>query len=487
MRKTALLGILVVAAAARLWYLAAGVPHAVGIDEPLVVDHASRILRTGDWNPHIFNYPTLVIYVQAAVEIVRFLIGALRGEWASLDGFRVEAIYRSVRLVTALIGVAAVWLTYKLGTELASRGVALLAAAQMAVRPMHVRESHFALTDVPMAALTTAAIWAAVRAGRRGTVRAYALAGAACGLAAAAKYTGGVAFVAVIVAWIVHGRVSADRGRTIAAAAGAAAAAFLIAAPYTVLDLPSFLDGFASLFAQYAGPLRASDPAWVLYGKHLWIDGPVSLTLALAGVLIVLVRRGVRGVWAPVIAFAAAYFYELSSHSHVFGRYALPLLPIVCLLSSVAVFELVSLAARAAASALARPAVRRGLLASMIAILLYGPAAASVRWLDAYKRPDTRTIAAEWLKTSAKKGARVAVEMSGPAYLDGDGFAVTQTDLLIDHDVPWYRERADYLIVSSADLTRYAEMLAAGPTVFQISPTPQRWGPPVRIVRLVRQ
>ena len=33
MRKPALVGILMVAAAARLWYLGAGLPHAVGIDE----------------------------------------------------------------------------------------------------------------------------------------------------------------------------------------------------------------------------------------------------------------------------------------------------------------------------------------------------------------------------------------------------------------------------------------------------------------------
>ncbi len=481
MRRIVLLGILVVAAAARLWYLAAGVPHAVGIDEPLVVDHATRILKTGDWNPHIFNYPTLVIYGQAAVLIVRFLLGALRGEWMSLDGFTVAAIYTSARLVTALIGVATVWLTYRLGLELARSGVALLAAAQMAVRPMHVRESHFALTDVPMAALTTAALWASVRAGRRGTVRAYALAGAASGFAAAAKYTGGVAFVAVIAAWIVYEWRAVDRGRKLAAAGGAAAGAFLIAAPYTVLDLPSFLDGFASLFAQYAGPLRASDPAWSLYAKHLWIDGPIAMTLAVIGMLIVLARRG-RGAWTPIVAFAAAYFYELSTHSHVFGRYALPLLPVVCLLSSAAVFELVALAARV--PSLARPPARRSLLAALTLILVYMPAAATVRWLDAYKRPDTRTIAADWLKKAAPKGARVAVENSGPTYLDGDGFALTPTDRLIDHDAPWYRERVDYLIVSESDLSRYADVLGAGSTVFEISPTPQRWGPPVRIVRV---
>src|SRR3954469_23024743 len=104
--RAALCGILVVAAAARLWFLTAGVPHAVGIDEPQVIDRAVRILRTGDWNTHIFDYPSLVIYFHAGLAILRFLWGALGGEWRSLDGFTVTAIYSTGRFAAALIGVA---------------------------------------------------------------------------------------------------------------------------------------------------------------------------------------------------------------------------------------------------------------------------------------------------------------------------------------------------------------------------------------------
>ena len=82
-------------------------PHAVGIDEPQIVDRALRILHTGDWNTHIFDYPTLVIYLQAIVSIVRFLWGALKGEWASLDAFSIIAVYTAGRFVAATLGVAA--------------------------------------------------------------------------------------------------------------------------------------------------------------------------------------------------------------------------------------------------------------------------------------------------------------------------------------------------------------------------------------------
>jgi 4-amino-4-deoxy-L-arabinose transferase-like glycosyltransferase len=475
--------ILGVAAAARLWFLHAGIPHAVGIDEPQVVDRALGILRTGVWNPHIFDYPTLVIYLNAMVDIVRFLWGALNGEWASLDGFPIAAVYTAGRFVTAMIGVATVWLIYRLGAELSSRRVALLAAAQLAVRPLHVRESHFILTDTPMTALTTLAVWLSVRAGRLGTVRAYAWAGAACGLAAAAKYNGGLVLIAAVSAWVLQERASADRLPKLGAIFGAAAAAFLVAAPYTILDLPAFLDGFAAQFARFATPAHLTEPAWLIYVKHLSPQGGRwSVPLAVAGIVILLARSSARMRWMPAILFTLAYFYMLSTHSHVFGRYALPLIPMLCLFTSVAGLEAVRFASRF--RPLSRPAVQLGLTAALAVLLVYGPAASTVGWLDQQKRSDTRALATDWLKGNAPRGARIAVENSGPTYLDAAGFKVVGNELLLDQGVDWYRPRADYLVISATDLARYNDYLGAGPTVFQIAPTLQRWGPPIQIVKL---
>ena len=483
MHRIAFVFVLAVAAAARLWYLDAGVPHAVGIDEPQVIGRAIGILRTGDWNTHVFDYPTLVIYFHAVIAIARFLWGALQGEWGSLDGFTIEAIYRSGRIAAALIGVATVWLTYRLAREVGARPVALLAAALMAVYPLHIRESHFILTDVPMTALTTLAVWLSVRATRRRQLRAYAWAGAACGLAAAAKYNGGVALIAPLTAWLVYERSAPRRFVTLGTIVGASAVAFLAGAPYTVLDMPAFLDGFAAQFSRFAAPSGRTNPSWLVYLKHL---SPASarfmVPLALAGAAVLLARQPTRRAVAPVVTFTLAYFYVLASHSHVMGRYALPLLPMLCVLSAVAALAVVESLRRV--GPLRRPAAAPLLTAAMLALLLWGPAADAVRWLDLHKRADTRSIAAEWLKGNTPKGTRVAVENSGPTYLDAAGFRVAPAELLIDHPLEWYRSRADYLVISATDPSRYAEYLAAGSAVFQVSPTRQRWGPPIVIVRL---
>jgi 4-amino-4-deoxy-L-arabinose transferase-like glycosyltransferase len=483
MRRIAFVLILAAAAAARLWYLTAGIPNAVGIDEPQVIDRAIRILRTGDWNAHIFDYPTLVIYFHACVAIARFLWGALAGQWRSLDGFTVAAIYATGRFAAAMVGVATVWLTYRLGVELGSRPVALLAAAQLAVWPLHVRESHFILTDVPMTALTTLTVWLSARAMRRGTVQAYGCAGAACGLAAAAKYNGGIAIVAVLAAWLLGGRRQPHRRWTLAAALGAAAVAFLAAAPYTLLDMPGFLNGFAVQFSRFAAPAGPAGPAWLLYVKHLspaWAR--FTIPLALAGMVVLLWHRRTRRASVPAIVFAVAYFYVLASHTPVFGRYALPLVPMLAVFLSAAALEAVAAAGRL--RWMRHPVWRPLLTAAILGLLLGLPGAESVRWLDQSHRADTRTLAADWLSAHAPAGARVAVENSGPTYLQAAGFKPVGSEMLIEHPVEWYRARADYLVISAADLARYGDYVAAGPTVFQVSPTPQRWGPPILIVAL---
>ena len=479
-----LLGLMAAAVAIRVWFLSAGVPHAPGIDEPAIVDRALRILQTGDWNTHAFDYPTLVIYLHALAAIARYLMGALHGEWTSLAGMDIGSVYTSGRLVAALIGASTVWLTYRIGRDLESPWLGLLAGAELALFPMHVRESHFILTDVPVAALTTLALWLAMRAGRVQTVSAYAWAGAVVGLAAAAKYNGAVALAAVALVWLLHERSSPNRVRKAAATVSAMVAAFLMTTPYAVLDLPNFLDGVGGQMARFSAPPRnPGDAAWLIYVKHLSLAGWWWLPTAGLGGALVLIRRSSRSRWIAPVGFGLAYFYVLATHPRIFGRYALPLLPVLCLLAAVPVIELSRLCAR----------IRRleGWHAGPVVLgmgtvaLTAGFAVQSVGWVGALTHADTRQMAVSWMRTNLPRGARVAVENSGPRYLAPEGFEEIPIGLLIDQPADWYLAgRVEYLVVSSTDLRRYSDLFALGPTVLEIPASLQRWGPPIRIVQV---
>jgi 4-amino-4-deoxy-L-arabinose transferase-like glycosyltransferase len=470
--------ILLSALGVRLWSISAGVPHSVGIDEPAVVDRALRIVRTGDWNPHIFDYPTLVIYLHAVIALMRFMVGASRGEWSSLAGFDIAEVYLTGRFVAACIGTVTVWLTYRLGKEAGSERIGLIAAAQLALLPMHMRESHFILTDVPATALTTLTLLLATRAepGR------FWLGGVTAGLAAAAKYNGGVVIVAVL-AGIARFRLPVvARARMAVVATIASVLAFLIATPYVVLDLPTFLNSFAAQMGRLAMARAAPEPIGMTYLKQFALSSVLWLPLAVAGLAIVLVRRTSRGRWLPVLAFGAAYFYVLATHSLVFAGYALPLTPVICLLAAAGIDGITRLLP--GLPRVPRRVVHGLALFLLLAPLLFAFGRGTVAWDRQAARRDTRQLTADWIRAAFPPKTRIAVEVSGPSYLGSAGFEVTNVELLIDHPIEWYVDsKVQYLIVSS-DTAWEKGYADAGPRVLDVPTTRERAGPPIRVVRL---
>src|SRR5262249_43248934 len=247
---TGLAWVLIVAALLRFWALDNGIPFAVGVDEPEIMARVVTMLKTGNFNPHFFDYPGLTFYLQVPVAIARFLLGAIAGRWQSLDRVDAGDFYLWARALTAALGVATVFLTYQIGMRWGARH-ALLGAGLLAVLPMHVRESHFVLADVPATFFATLTLLLSLIAHEKGHARAFMWAGADAGLTIASKYNAGlVILLPLIAAWMT---LPASPSRLVCALAalGGSIAAFLIGAPYTLLDLPAFLNGFAHLTAEY--------------------------------------------------------------------------------------------------------------------------------------------------------------------------------------------------------------------------------------------
>ena len=130
------------------------------------------------------------MYLQALVAVFRFLFGAMQGLWSGLAQAPTAEFYVWGRAVTAILGTATVWIVYRAAMRWGAR-TALLAAVMIAVMPLHVRESHYVLTDVPVTFFVMLTFLLSLRAHERSTAWSFALAGAAAGLAGATKYNGG--------------------------------------------------------------------------------------------------------------------------------------------------------------------------------------------------------------------------------------------------------------------------------------------------------
>lgn len=495
--RTAAVSIVVAAAALRLWNIGAGIPYAVGPDEPQVMNRVAHMMKTGDFNPHFFDWPTLTFYLNLAVSCLTFLLGAMRGAWSHLDQVSAAELYLTGREFTALAGAATVALTFVAGRRWGSP-VALIAAGLMAVIPGHVRESHFVLTDVPTALFTTIALYVALRAHERQTRAAFLWAGVAAGLAASSKYNGAIAIVMpLVVIFGSRGGVALMTQRTVVVLAGMVAG-FLAGTPYAVLDLPAFLNDYARLAASFARE-RGGDPGWWIYMKHLSSNlAWPAFVAALAG-LVLAARQGVSGpdrvrAWT-VVAFAAVYFTVMARSYQIYGRYMLPLYPVLSICAGIGVMALVRVLPR-----LRLPAMSRLLVSgAIIAFVLAMPVVKGIGYSRELGKTSTVDLAYGWIRANVPPGSRVIVE-AGAMQLPPQYPSEQVRTLLMRSLGEYQRDGARYLVAASADFQStlvdpnanpeafgsYRELLGGAAEVAAFDPTPKVSGPRLRIFQVVK-
>jgi 4-amino-4-deoxy-L-arabinose transferase-like glycosyltransferase len=402
---------LVAAAMLRFWALPQGVPFSPGVDEPEVMERAVRMMKTGDFNPHFFDYPTFYMYVQAAVAVFRFVFGAMRGLWGGLAQAPTEEFYVWGRAVTAILGTATVWVVYRAGMRWGAR-TALLAAVMIAVMPLHVRESHYVLTDVPATLLVMLTLLLSLRAHERSTAWSFALAGAVAGLAGATKYNGVLAILMPLLTCMMTPAARPSRPAAMLWIIGGMLLAFLLAAPYTFIDLPTFLNQFARLSSEYRAPAVSTDPVWQTYFKHL------RIALEWPGVILVIVGivfgfwRTLRGPerlkWVLVTVFPLVYFRFVSNQNIVYGRYLLPLIPFLSLLAAAAVVWIVDWLRQ-----IQMPRQARNLATVALTLLAIAPPAYNAIAYDAdAAKVWTTQQAYEWIRRELPAGTSIRLEGS---------------------------------------------------------------------------
>jgi hypothetical protein len=378
----------------RLWGIDHGLPYVYNTDENAhFVPQAIGLFGHG-LHPHYFVNPPGFTYVLHGLFAAWFGGREAVGEAYATDPTQVFLL---ARLASALLGTLAVGLLYLAGARLAGRRAGFLAAALLAVAFLPVFYSHLALNDVPTLAPVCLALWGVGGVLRRGRLRDYAVAGLGVGLAAGTKYTGGIVLLPLLGAAAVHlaappARAAALRGLGLAGLA--ALAGFLLANPYAALDLAAFREGLdyqSSRSGEAAGKLGSTqDSGIAYYGWTLtWGLGWAPALAALAAVPLLWLRdRRLLAVLAPGVVLFALF---MGLQTRFFGRWLLPVFPLLCLLAAVAAVHLSEIVAarwRHVGSALLL-ALGAGLVAQGLA--------ASVHSGRVLARPDTRATTREFL------------------------------------------------------------------------------------------
>jgi 4-amino-4-deoxy-L-arabinose transferase-like glycosyltransferase len=431
-----LLGLIVLAGlGVRFYGLGWGLPYHFHSDEFLLAANAEK-LRTAPSVPGLIRtdakfllYPPLLMFLNIGLVSASTLFHP----FSHSDPASLKLFYLLARGIAALLGLATVLMLYFLGSRLYSRTAGLLAAFFLAFTVLHVRDSHFFCTDVPLAFFLVLILYLCVDIVEKKKQKTYLLIGIVAGMAIATKQTAILGIPVILAAHLMslwqgrgdsrHERwlalISRESLKKLAIVFAVTAISFLIANPFVAMNPGKFLDMSRSLFGYVKG---ANQPQWTFqftgatvgywFSNLLYYGmGPALEILCLLGGLWAMWKRK----WSDglVLLFLAIYFASIGFGYMKFIRYAIPLLPFLCLLGARLAVELYEIVKTRAL----RVIFTAGMILVAALSVFY-----TLAYLNIYKQDDIRIQASRWIHENIPQGATVAFNISYATPLLGDMF-----------------------------------------------------------------
>jgi hypothetical protein len=461
--------ILIVGAALRFFPVWFGLPYVQARPDERVAIRKGLDALNGRPNPHFFHWPSLTFYIFAGVLHVAQGVKGVADDTRDLTLQQQALVARSV---VALAGTTTVLVIFLVGRRVAGDFVGLTAALFLAVAPLHVRDSHFAMTDVLMTlflwlsllALCDAATDSAERVPWHG-----AAAGLLAGLATSTKYNAAAVAAAMIAVQVIlflrdPRRLLSLRGWLPCIAFGMAAIfGFVAGTPYAIFDFQKFSDDVAFDFTHLSEGHEGVSlgRGWIYHVTHSLPYGVgVPVFVAMIAGLVPLLRKHRAAV--ALVAFAAAFYASIGSGYTVFFRYVLPLVPFVCVSAAA------GLGAAAGWMSLRWPGARTVVVVLLLASTA-GPALAQSARLDLLlARTDTRVLAAQWLRERMRNGD--SLHDAGSRYTRLDlsqvRFQRVDYDAATDAFMGGDGQPPDWLLLHESPLTNYT---STPPALWQLA------------------
>lgn len=465
-----LLLVLVAASVVRLWGIGFGLPYLnARPDETQIAGPAVGFL-SGDLRPPLLEWPTLFPYTVAATYVAYFAVTSPFAAYKTLDAFsesrrvNISPFIYITRALAVLMGVLTVWGIYDTTRRVFDATIALVAALFLALAFLHVRDSHFGVTDIPMTALVVLAVDAIVRWRQTGGVRPAALAGLLAGLAASTKYNG----LGVVVPFAVAAGLRLFEERTrpgalvtavsaLAVFTGALAVALFATSPYILIDWTRFVRSVAATQGMITeGHGMVIGRGWWYYARVV-LPAAVGWPIFLAGTLGILAALVTRfRATATLFAFPTAYYLVAGRGYGVFARYILPVIPFLCVGAAWLLVEAVRMLARRNAVS-----TRRALLAAATLVVV-APTAYKTLLLDRLLgTTDNRAIAGRALIDMLP--ADSVFYQSGEAYghvplsMDGREANVRLARFMADTG-RFTPDNPDWILVQRSPLVLYSDV-----------------------------
>ena len=396
----------------RLWAIDFGLPFFRHIDEFNYLPHALKILRSQDLNPHYFHNPPLLTYLYSIVLFLYFIFGKLLAWFTSMRDF--EGLYLSnmtsffvfARTLNALFGVGICLVVYKVGKKLFDKITGLIASLLVCSSFLMVRDSHYAVNDIPGTFFLILSFSYIVGIYTRGRSKDYILSGLFAGMAVATKYNMGIIiFPLVLSHFFANRRIVLNRNFIWAGLS--CLIGFFIFCPWILLDYRTFWGQFAEQFMFSKRPWvgASSTLSYIQYFfTLLWGYGLLPFCFSIIG-SIFLWRERERQKLLLILCFPLFYYLLLGVMKLFFVRFAIPLIPYLCLLSA---YGIISVVGRISYTH------QRVALALLILVSISQGVIFSCKHNYLITKTDTRILARNWINNNLPHGSKMLTEGYGP-------------------------------------------------------------------------
>jgi len=466
-RELILIGIILLTAlSVRLWGVNYDLPYIYHPDEPGYIAISQNIFKTGDLNPHFFNYPSLFFYINALAYIPYYLLGKLIGVFNTPNdilppislamGVTQAPMPTTVllgRIVTISFGVGTVGLTYFVGKQITGRtAVGVLSSLMVAIAPTNVWHSRLITPDTFVTFFSLASFLASILVYQQGKTWQYVVAGVCVGLTASSKYNGGLIVLPLLLAHFLHYGKAAFKQPKLYLALLFCGVGFLTTTPYAVLDSAKFLTDLRFEAQHYStghAGMEGNSLEWYL--NYMWNTGGGLYLLAVLGILYGSILRPKET--SLLVIFPLVYFAFISSFVVRNDRTFLPLTPFLFVLAAWFLIIVLDKSRKFQNESLRKLFLT--VFASLAIAVLAHPISKTIADTQRLTTVNSRETARIWIDNNLPPGAKIAIESYSP-FVNPSKFSVQGFGRMIDHEPEWYiQQNFDYLVFSQGMYGRF--------------------------------
>ncbi len=444
----------ILGAVLRFYDIDFGLPANFHPDEVPKYNAIERMRYHDDFNPRYFLHPTLLLYSAYFFNVILRFFTNPEIPW-------METLILAGRMMSATAGSLSIILTALIACKLFNKSAGVISAFLIAVFPLHVTCSRYLKEDALLVFFILLAVYFVVRSIQEDRAGGLLLAGLAAGFSASVKYTGIVSVMILVGAPFLRSETLIPNKHFLKWTVRAIfilPLGFLLASPYTLLDLGKFLQDFnyerSHMATGHDGLITAGSQIWTYHlMRSLW-NGMEPLTLAFGVISLgyLLYQKKIK-YWYLIALFLLYYIpaeYVKAKPAPQPERYVMPCLPFIAIAIGVMFSELIKTSSSQ---------FRKIFLILLLAVALLFPSIRSMRLAQDLK-PDTRDLMAVWIEQNVSKGSKLLIDL--PAYqaqLAKDHFQVTEltrNSILEELSPESLRAtNADYLLLSSLFYDRY--------------------------------